>query len=409
MNKKIVFTLLVLQTFFCFNILLAQNNVSDLDSLHLDQPDNKDMIDVFHYILNNHNHPHALKPATKTNHYHISVVPAVGYTLQTGFAVDLTGNLGFYTSEHNDANLSSINANIAYTAANQILFPIQTNIWTKHNKFNFQGDWRFYKYPQKTYGLGSLTTDAQGDQLDYSYIRFYESVLKNIGHDFFVGVGYQLDYHWKISEAGNMDGSLSDFSKYGLASTSTSSGISLNFLYDNRRNSINPEKGFCANAVFRNNFTFLGSNSNWQSFQLDMRKYVKLSNHSDNVLAFWSYDWLSFGGNTPYLDLASNGWDTYNNTGRGYVQSRFRGMDMLYFESEFRFKISKNHLFGGVLFANAESFSEPTTNKFTTILPGIGTGIRMQFNKHSRTNIAIDYAVGLRRQGGIFVNLGEVF
>ena len=38
---------------------------------------------------------------------------------------------------------------------------------------------------------------------------------------------------------------------------SISSGLSFNFLYDSRHNSINPEKGFYANGAFRNNFSFL--------------------------------------------------------------------------------------------------------------------------------------------------------
>ena len=385
------------------------NSVTDTTlNPHLDHSDNKDLIDVFHHLFNNHNHPHATPPSSKTGHYHASVVPVAGYTLQTGFAVDLTGNLGFYTSEHEQANLSTITANLAYTQKSQILFPVQTNIWAKGNTYNFSGDWRYYKYPQYTYGLGGYSTTAQTNLLDYSYIRFYEAALKKVGKDFFLGVGYMLDYHWNISEKGNEDGTYSDFQKYGFSTQSVSSGVSLNLLFDNRRNSINPDGGFYANAVLRDNLTLLGSNSSWQSFLVDIRRYVKLNHHNDDVLAFWSYNWFTFN-KAPYLDLPSNGWDTYNNTGRGYVQSRFRGKDMMYLESEYRFNISHNQLLGGVLFANAESFTEWGTNRFEKLLPGIGTGIRLQFNKHSRTNIALDYAFGMNGSGGVFVNLGEVF
>ena len=66
---------------------------------------------------------------------------------------------------------------------------------------------------------------------------------------------------------------------------------------------------------------------------------------------------LLFKGNPPYLDLPSTGWDSYNNTGRGYVQGRYRGKDLMYLESEYRFGITRNGLFGGVVFANAETVS----------------------------------------------------
>ncbi len=106
--------------------------------------------------------------------------------------------------------------------------------------------------------------------------------------------------------------------------------------------------------------------------------------------------------------MPSNGWDTYGNTGRGYIQSRFAGKKMLYLESEFRFGITRNGLFGGVVFANAASYSE-FNNRFEVIQPAAGAGIRFKFNKFSRTNVAVDYAVGNGGSKGVFINLGEVF
>jgi hypothetical protein len=40
---------------------------------------------------------------------------------------------------------------------------------------------------------------------------------------------------------------------------------------------------------------------------------------------------------------------------------------------------------------------------------GYGAGIRIKLNKHSNTNVAIDYAFGQGGSQGIFMNLGEVF
>ena len=68
----------------------------------------------------------------------------------------------------------------------------------------------------------------------------------------------------------------------------------------------------------------MGSDENWRSLLIDMRKYFKLSQHSRNILAFWSYTWLTLSGKPPYLDLPSTAWDNYANMGRGYIQSRFR-------------------------------------------------------------------------------------
>jgi hypothetical protein len=128
-----------------------------------------------------------------------------------------------------------------------------------------------------------------------------------------------------------------------------------------------------------------------------------------HILAFWNYEYLTLSGNLPYQVLPSTGWDTYGNTGRGYIQSRFRGTNMLYMESEYRFPLSRNGLFGGVVFANVQSFTEPTSNRFEVALRGGGIGFRLKLNKHSDTNVAIDYAWGVNHSRGFFVNLGEVF
>jgi len=37
---------------------------------------------------------------------------------------------------------------------------------------------------------------------------------------------------------------------------------------------------------------------------------------SENVLAFWSYDWFTLSGKTPYLMMPNTGGDPYSNTGR---------------------------------------------------------------------------------------------
>ena len=157
--------------------------------------------------------------------------------------------------------------------------------------------------------------------------------------------------------------------------------------------------------------------------QIDLRKFIPLKANGRHILALWSYNWFTFGGKAPYFDLPSTGWDTYSNTGRGYIQGRLRGTNMLYLESEYRFTLSKNGLFGGVVFANAQTVSDyPPTNPklfsvmnsfvastFSTVLPAAGLGIRLKINKVSKVNFALDYAWGVGGSHGFFFNLSEVF
>jgi hypothetical protein len=370
-----------------------------------------DLVDVGRSFLKGHRSTRVDTVAQKIGKLHISALPVAGYTLQTGFAGVLSSNFAFYTSEHSQANLSSVLTSITYSQYKQIIFPIQANIWTKGNKYNIQTDWRYLKYPSLTYGLGGNTNSDSGYNIDYGYLRLHQAILRSITRDLYVGIGLDLDYFWNIRETDPPAGKPTDFEQYGLTKTEQSAGVSLHLQYDDRRNPINPVGGTYFNVVYRPNFTFLGSDNNWQSLVVDWRKFIPLPGGArHNVLAIWSYDWFTVGGGKPpYLLLPSTGWDPYSNTARGYIQGRYRGRNMLYLESEYRFGLTANGLLGGVVFANAQSFSEMATGQFTYIQPGYGLGLRISLNKFSRTNLCIDYGWGTHGSGGFFVNLGEVF
>ena len=339
-----------------------------------------------------------------------SPIPAIGYSLQTGFEVSIVCNLAFYNSTSADANINSIMSSVNYTQYHQFLLPIQANLWTNNNTYNIQTDWHYVKFPQATYGLGGYTKLSDEYTIDFSNLRLYTTVFKAIKKDMFLGLGYYFDYIWNSREVNPPAGIVTDFQKYGVVPTSYVSGLSISYQYDNRRNSINPEGGSLVNLVFRPNLKIMGSSDNWESLVLDMRKYIPLPFGSKNVLAFWSYNWFTFfNGLPPYISLPNTGGDPYGNTGRGYNEGRFRGRNMLYAEGEYRFAISRNGFVGGVIFANAQSFTEMDTHQFALIHPGYGAGLRFKFNKFSRTNVAVDYGFGNDGSKGLFLNLGEIF
>jgi outer membrane protein assembly factor BamA len=371
----------------------------------------KDMSDVLKSIFAKKRPAPAIPDPTKVQSPNrkltFTVLPAVGYTLTTKTAFTVTGNVTFQAAE--DANTSTIISSAAYTQRKQFTVPLETNIWTKHNTYDFVGDIHFMKYPQDTYGLGSNSSIDNVQAMNYNYIRFYEVVLRKITPHFFAGFGYILDWRYHITADSLPNGVISDYHLYGAAATTLSTGFTLNALYDTRDNTINPYRGFYAEVTYRNNQRFMGSNSDWQSTIIDVRKYFKWPQDSRNILAFWSYDWLTLTGKPPYLDLPSTNWDRYSSTGRGYIQGRFRGKEMVYLESEYRFPLTANGLIGSVLYFNVESFSGLSSNRLQSFQPGYGTGLRIKLNKTSRTNVDIDYGFGMQGSQGFFVNIGELF
>lgn len=341
----------------------------------------------------------------------ISVVPAAGYSLATGLAGLVAGNAIFRTSL--DANPSTLITSFTYTVRNQIILPLLGNIWTKSNKYNIVTDWRYVKFPSYTYGLGGYTTISEGYLINYSAIRLHSTLLRMIKPNIYAGLGYNMDYFYNIGEINPPTGTITDFERYEISrivnKTEFASGLTFNFLYDTRKNTINPEKGNFINVIYRTNVTSLGNTFNWRSLVVDARKYIPFPAHSENVLALWTYEWLTLTGQAPYLLMPNTGGDPYSNTGRGYILGRYRGNNMAYVEGEYRFGISNNGLIGGVVFANAESVTEQVSGRFENIAPGWGAGIRLKLDKFTRTNVALDYGFGLKGSGGLFVNIGEVF
>ncbi|MBE9584239.1 BamA/TamA family outer membrane protein [Mucilaginibacter sp. JRF] len=289
--------------------------------------------------------------------------------------------------------------------------PLRTSIWLAGNSWTIQGDTRFLHYPQLTWGLGSANKIDENTLVNYNYIRFYQSALKQLRPYLFAGFGYNLDFHSNIkSDDQNVD--LSQFTNYayGTNGSSVSSGVAFNVLYDTRNNTVNPLPGAYANIIYRVNPKFLGSNQNWTSLYIDVRKYVPVNPErplQQNTLAFWSYLWTAFNGNAPFLDLPSIGWDPYNRSGRGIDQNRYRGRTLFYLESEYRRDITRNGLLGFVVFANANTVSG-SGSLFKSWHPAAGTGLRIKFSKASGTNIGIDYGVS-KGYSAILLNLGEAF
>lgn len=366
-----------------------------------------DIIDVIRGIGHKKASPRVDTGESKSTKLRVSGVPAAGYTLQTGFAGLVTANAVFGTDT--SANKSTILTSFTYTVRNQIIVPLQANIWTKQNKYLINVDWRYLKFPSYTYGLGGYTKLSDGYLIDYSALRLHQTLLKKVAANMYGGIGYNMDYYWNVEELDPPANKESDFFKYGYNNTEFASGFTFNFLYDNRTNPINPERGNFVNVIYRPNLVIFGNTATWRSLVIDMRKYIPFPAGSQNVLALWTYEWLTVNGKPPYLMMPNTGGDPYSNTGRGYIQGRFRGNNMVYLESEYRFGIMPNGLVGGVIFANAESFTEQASGKFETIAPAFGGGIRLKLNKFSRTNVAIDYGFGIGGSSGLFVNLGEVF
>lgn len=399
--------------FFCLlpGFLAAQNLEYKRDTLtnKSDTVQKVDLIDVFRSISDIQPRP----DTTRKKRLYFSFLPVSSSMVGPGRALITSTTAGFYLGEKATTSLSSISFTPYFNFKGRYGLPIRSNIWLANNSWNIQGDTRLLVYPQYTWSLGGNQPEADQFLLNYKYIRFYQSALKRITPYFFAGIGYDLDYYVDLDLTPADVSAFSRFTQYKYGTSedqnSVSSGPTVNLLYDTRNNSLNPLPGVYANIIYRYNGVAFGSNNNWQSLYIDLRRYVSLTHdNTKNMLAFWTYFWTSLTPGTPYLDLPSIGMDPGQRSGRGIEQSRYRGQRLAYFESEYRRDITQNGLFGFVLFINVNSVTQPNTNRFVYWHPAGGTGLRIKFNKKSDTNITIDYGIS-KNYSAILFNLGEAF
>ena len=95
---------------------------------------------------------------------------------------------------------------------------------------------------------------------------------------------------------------------------------------------------------------------------------------------------------------------------RGYTQGLFRGTNLVYLATEFRFPITCNQMLSGTVFTNFVTTSNPDTNTklFEYVQPAFGFGLRVLIDKATRTNLIADYAWG-NNSKGFYLNAGETF
>jgi hypothetical protein len=401
----------LLAVFFCLLpvLLLAQNDSSSVKYRPIDTLEKRDLIDIAGSIFHFKSRPIS---ASEKKKIYFSFLPISTNGVGAGRALITSTTAGFYLGDKRTTYLSSINFTPYFNFKGRYGLPISSSFWLKDNSYNIKGDTRVLVYPQYTWGLGGGQPSDNKFLVDYVYVRFYQSALKRITSYFFAGIGYNLDYYIGVESDGTQK-TLSQFTNYKFGTkanqNSFSSGPGINLLYDTRNNSINPLPGWYGNVIYRYNAAALGSNDNWQSLYVDVRKYLSLSQSgSKNMLAFWTYYWTSLSSGTPYFNLPSIGMDPYQRSGRGIEQSRYRGESLIYLETEYRCDITDNGLFGFVAFVNINSASQQMSRQFTYWNPATGAGLRIKFNKKSDTNIGIDYGLS-KNYSAILLNLGETF
>jgi hypothetical protein len=418
--------------YFCISFIFILLSFNQNSSAQVESKDIKDVTKKWKKDTTR-----TLRPKLEIGKSYISILPVVGYAPANGFLAGGVMSISRLFGP-DPTKLSSGMINAQVTTKGQFIINARSKIYLNSNRWFLQGDWRMLFFKQPTYGLGinntggnkyllamnnlEENTPPEAEPMSFNYLRIYEDVVRKIGNsDWFVGAGISVDRHYDIrDEKLNTDSAIGPVFITNHYAYSVSKGFSpkeyfttgfnLDVMTDTRDNISNAYKGYYGLLSFRVNPYF--SKSSQQSTMLfyDLRYYWGLSKAKPRkVLAFWTTGSFVMSGNVPYLALPSIGWDTYNRSGRGYIQGRYRGLSMVYAEAEYRYPISKSGLFGGVFFVNTTFASSTDQKLFSKTAPGIGAGFRMMMDKLARVNLTVDLAYGLDHSSGIYFSMQETF
>jgi hypothetical protein len=374
----------------------------------------KDVGDVYNTLFRKNK---KIDTALIKNNGSFVLLPSIGYTPSTGFefGVDISGSR--YFGDPATTTLSVFDAYGALSTGGLAILQLKHNGYTRANKWNIQGSWDLGKTVMLDHGIGTTGRDPGVFPLKYRFLKLSEYVYRELFDNFFAGAGIAFNYYTKIDNGPGASPSAVSYNEiYSLKNGYSpgqyfANGLVLNLQYNTRDQPYRPYKGLYFDVLLRTNRKWLGSEKSAVQLKTELRKYWSLSDKNpEHVLAYWLWGSYLLDGSIPYLELPGTGSDTDQRTGRAYTIGRFKGPNFFYNEVEYRFPLTGNKLLSGVLFLNMETASDQLKTKlFHYWEPGAGGGIRILFNKYTRSNLCIDYGVGHYGSNGVFVGLNEVF
>jgi hypothetical protein len=386
-----------------------------------------DLLDLWRMIRNK---PAQVKPEGKPAGRMIAAMPIIGRNPTSGLTFGVAGQVAFVAGDPKTTRISSAVMSLSFSTKNQILLNVRFDAYTNESAWLVQGDNRVYKSGEGVYGLGTDTATSSRVDADYSWLRLHDTIYRRLHGAFYGGAGLLIDSHTHVKPSSVSDaewnaGPYVTYSQqHGLPTSSQqSAGLSLNALFDRRVGEIDPRSGWMVEAWYQMAFKgFMSGDSNWRLGHVEARGYIPLTHHATTAadpaggvpakhrLTFWGFSDLS-SGVVPYFDLPTTVSDTYGRSARAYVMGRYRGEKMVYGEAEYRSMLTANGLLGLVVFTNVSTVSNTSTGErlFDNVAPAAGAGLRALFNKRSRTNLCVDFAVGKAGAKGVYLAIQDAF
>ncbi len=329
----------------------------------------------------------------------IIAYPVGFYLPETRFGAGVAGAFNFrFNKKDKVSPPSQLQFGVAYTQNRQFLLYLPFDFYFRERKHQLSGELGYYQYLFFYYGTSKFPQKKREVyEIDFPRLRIqYTYKLRN---HLFSGLKYWWDrYHNGRFEP---EGELIKGRVPGVSTLGSTGGLGMFFLYDNRDNVYCSKKGVFIEASTMIHDAYTISDYRFQRWRVDARYFHTSGKKSS--FAFQGFaDMLS--GNVPFFQMNVLG---NSKRMRGYVEGRYRGHQMILFQSEWRWFPFER--WGATLFGSLGSVEHNFSNhRIGSFISAGGVGLRFIFDQEKRIHIRLDYALG-RDSQAVYFTIGESF
>lgn len=328
------------------------------------------------------------------------IIPHAYFTPETNLAGGFVFISYFHTATDFPLHIrpSSVATTFTYTQNKQFMWQLFPELYMDNEKYHIVGEIQYMNYPNKFYGIGRDTPKSNKENYTSDRLWVISHFQREIFPRFYSGLVYQYDWS-KVKKF--EDGGLIASGKIPGSEKSVSSGMGIDFAYDDRDNTFNPMRGGFYQFSFVSFQKFFGSDYSFTRYTLDLRKSIFLGR--PHTLALQAYMNIT-NGKTPFEMLSVLGGRKLM---RGFFEGRYRDDDMIVLQAEYRMSVWSR--FGLAAFIGygdvAHTIAEFRPLDFKI---AAGGGIRYSINPNEKVNLRIDYGYS-RDLSAVYVTIGEAY
>jgi outer membrane protein assembly factor BamA len=339
-----------------------------------------------------------------TQYFRVKFAPILKLSPETSLGFGATVILNWDFKNVDPGTFGSMGRTTFYYTLNQQYdWTTYFEIFTNRNDYFFVGSISYNRFPQYFYGIGNFIEASDREELNYQRVYLDLKGRRRIFRKIYLGAAYYLNKLYNVSWT---EGESSRFWKNPtLVGTNGYfvSGLGPDVTYDSRDLASNPSKGSFISLTYLIFGRLTGSEQTYQGLEFRASKYLKVSREHFWILGINFYGNFAWGS-IPFDRIPGLGNDKIM---RGYYNGRFRENNYMTVQAEWRMPIWK--IIGAVAWVGTgqvgSNFSAFTLDG---LKPNFGMGIRVMFDKSSKSNIRYDQGFGNGESGG-YLSIGEAF